>query len=82
VGQRSTWYFTNGGKKFGVEVNFNEAPRISASMRTAVLDLGLDHLWVLYPGQHRYPVDEGISVWSLKEITKLPVASGMDSQRI
>jgi hypothetical protein len=53
---------------------FNEAPKITASKRTAFLDLGLEHLWVVYSGQHRYPVDEQISVWPLKEIMKLPVA--------
>jgi len=65
--------FPHQGKKFGVEVKFNEAPKITASMRTALSDLGLEHLWVLYPGQHSYPVDERISVWPLKEITRLPL---------
>jgi len=67
--------FPHQGKKFGVEVKFNEAPKITASMRTALSDLGLEHLWVISPGQHAYPVDERISVWPLKEITRLPVAS-------
>lgn len=26
-------------------------------MRTAVQDLNLEHLWVVYPGSRRYPVD-------------------------
>ncbi len=67
--------FPHQGKKYGVEVKFNEAPKITASMRTARSDLGLEHLWVICPGPHAYPVDEGISVWPLKEITQLPVAS-------
>ena len=66
--------FHHQGKKFGVEVKFNEAPKITASMRTALSDLGLEHLWIVYPGPHRYPVDEQISAWPLQEITKLPVA--------
>ncbi|MBU1661145.1 MAG: ATP-binding protein [Chloroflexi bacterium] len=67
--------FPHHGKKYGVEVKFNEAPKITASMRTALSDLALEHLWVIYPGQHIYPVDERISVWPSKEITRLPVAS-------
>ena len=63
------------GKKFGVEVKFNEAPKITASMRTALSDLGLEHLWVIYPGQYAYPVEERISVMPLKEITRLPLAA-------
>ena len=66
--------FQHQGKRFGVEVKFNEAPKISASMRTALSDLGLEHLWVVYPGQHSYSVDKQISVWPLKEIAKLPIA--------
>lgn len=63
------------GKKYGVEVKFNEAPKITASMRTALSDLALDHLFVIYPGQYTYPVEEHISVWPLKEITRLPLAT-------
>ena len=68
--------FLHQGKKYGVEVKFNEAPKITPSMRTALSDLELEHLWVIYPGEHTYPVDERISVWPLKEIAQLPVASG------
>ncbi|MEA3350693.1 MAG: ATP-binding protein [Chloroflexota bacterium] len=67
--------FSHQGKKYGVEVKFSEAPKITASMRNALSDLGLEHLWVICPGPHAYPVDERISVWPLKEITRLPVAS-------
>lgn len=67
--------FAYRGKKYGVEVKFNEAPKITASMRTALSDLALDHLFVIYPGQYTYPVEEHISVWPLKEITRLPLAT-------
>lgn len=67
--------FAYRGKKYGVEVKFNEAPKITASMRTALSDLALDHLFVIYPGQYTYPVEERISVWPLKEITRLPLAT-------
>ncbi len=65
--------FHHQGKKYGVEVKFSEAPKITASMRTALTDLGLEHLWVIYPGQHTYPVDERIGVWPLKDVTRLPL---------
>lgn len=35
-------------------------------MRTALADLRLDHLWVLYPGDEAYSIDHAI--------TALPVA--------
>ena len=63
--------FSHRGKKLGVEVKFNEAPKITKSMRIALEDLSLDHLWVIYPGQKSYPVAEKISVCSLPDIDQL-----------
>ncbi len=60
------------GQKFGVEVKFNEAPKITASMQTAISDLALDHLWIIYPGKESYPVAEKISVCSLIDVDQLP----------
>jgi len=63
--------FLHRGHRYGVEFKFSEAPKITKSMRIAVKDLALRHLWVIYPGQHSYPVDEQISVWPLQLISEL-----------
>lgn len=63
--------FLHSGKRYGVEVKFNEAPRLMPSMRTALQTLDLEHLWVLYPGQHEYLVSERITVWPLARVTEL-----------
>lgn len=60
------------GKRFGVEFKFTESPRLSKSMKVAVADLNLDHLWLVYPGRHSFPMDAKISAWPLKEIHELP----------
>ena len=59
-------FFLKNGKRYGVEFKFNEAPRISRSMHIALDDLGLSHLYVVYPGKESYPVAENISVVSLE----------------
>jgi predicted AAA+ superfamily ATPase len=59
-------FFLKNGKRYGVEFKFNEAPRISRSMRIALEDLSLSHLYVVYPGKVSYPVAENISVISLE----------------
>jgi len=59
------------GKRYGIEVKFNEAPKITTSMRTALEDLDLDHLWIIYPGRHSYTVHEKITVWPLRDVTDL-----------
>jgi hypothetical protein len=37
-------------------------------MLTALTDLALDHLWVVYPGVHRYPLHEKITAVPLFDI--------------
>ncbi len=58
-------FFSKDGKRYGVEFKYNEAPKISKSMHIALGDLGLSHLYVIYPGKESYPVAENISVVSL-----------------
>ena len=60
-------FFSKDGNRYGVEFKFNEAPKISKSMHISVADLGLSHLYVIYPGKESYPVAENISVVSLAD---------------
>jgi predicted AAA+ superfamily ATPase len=57
-----------GGKRIGIEFKLADAPKPTKSMQTAIEDLGLDHLWIVYPGKHVYPLHEKISVTPLAEI--------------
>lgn len=56
------------GRSVGVEVKFQEQPRISRSMRIAIADLGLSHLYVIYPGTARIPLDDGITALGLNHL--------------
>lgn len=60
------------GKNYGVEVKFNEAPEITRSMQTALHDLDLTHLWVIYPGKDVYQIEKHISVFPLPMLPDLP----------
>ena len=55
------------GKRFGVEFKWSDAPSTSRSMRIALETLGLDHLWVVYPGERRFPLAEKITAMPLWE---------------
>ena len=57
-----------GGRRYGVEVKFQDAPRLTPSMRIALEDLGLRRLSVLYPGDRRYPLDRRVDVVPLAEL--------------
>jgi predicted AAA+ superfamily ATPase len=50
------------GRRYGIEVKRQDAPRVTPSMRIALSDLGLSHLTVLYPGRERYALASDISV--------------------
>jgi predicted AAA+ superfamily ATPase len=56
------------GRRYGVEAKRQDAPRITPSMRSALADLGLDHLTVLYPGTRRYLLHDQITVVPLSEL--------------
>lgn len=49
------------GHRIGVECKRVDAPRLTPSMRTAMQDLELDRLFVVYPGPLAYPIAEKIS---------------------
>jgi len=53
---------TVAGKRYGFEFKYADAPGANRSMRIAIEDLGLEHLWIIYPGRHEYDIDEKISV--------------------
>jgi len=63
--------FFAGGERFGVECKFNEAPKVTRSMQSALDDLALRHLWVIYPGTIRYPAHEKITMLPLADVATL-----------
>jgi len=64
---------TVAGKRYGFEFKYADAPGSNRSMRIAIEDLGLEHLWVIYPGRHEYDVDENISAIPIDLIPNLSV---------
>jgi predicted AAA+ superfamily ATPase len=67
--------FFHRGRRYGVEAKFSEAPEVTRSMRVALEDLALDHLWVLHPGPHTYPVHEKITVCAIADLPSLFLSS-------
>lgn len=64
--------FFAGGKRFGVECKFTEAPRVTRSMHTALEDLSLEHLWVVHPGKDEYRAHERITMLPLDALYRKP----------
>ena len=56
------------GLRWGFEFKCTDAPRITKSMRIVIEDLGLEHLWVLYPGDQEYSLTDTITALPLKDV--------------
>lgn len=60
-----------GGKAYGFEAKYADAPALTRSMRVALEDLRLEHLWVVYPGPVEYPLEERVTVVPVGKLLKL-----------
>jgi predicted AAA+ superfamily ATPase len=60
-------FFLRGGERYGVEFKFSEAPTVTKSMRVALDDLSLAHLWIVSPGKETYRAEERITVIRLAD---------------
>lgn len=60
-----------GGRRYGFEFKYSDAPVTTKSMRTALRDLGLEHIWVIYPGDESYALDDHITVLPIRDVPDL-----------
>lgn len=63
--------FEKKGKLYGIEVKYTQAPSLTPSMRFALSELSLKHLWVVYPGKEKYPLSHDITVVPLADLDKM-----------
>ena len=59
------------GRRLGFEFKYSEKPSTSKSMHIAASDLGLDHLYVVHPGKHSFPLTETITASTLADLLDL-----------
>lgn len=61
-------FWMHGGRRWGVEFKYADAPKETKSMSIVINDLALDHLWVIYPGKQRYRLSKDITVLPLSAV--------------
>jgi len=61
----------SGGKRYGFEFKCADAPSLTRSIHVALSDLGLEKIFVIYPGKDRYVLHEKVIVLPLKELPML-----------
>lgn len=64
-------FWQEGGKRYGAEFKFMDAPRTTKSMHQAISDLTLHRLYVIYPGDRSYPLTEKIKVLGLTDLEQI-----------
>ncbi len=58
------------GRNWAVEVKHSSDPRLSPSMKSAINDLDLSHLWVIYPGDKSYALSPQASVLPISSLSQ------------
>ncbi len=61
-------FWQHSGKNWGVEFKYADAPRMTKSMKSAVEDLALEHVWAVYPGKDRYKIADRVTALPLRQI--------------
>ena len=59
------------GKRIGFEFKYTDSPRITKSMQIAMQDLKLDHLYLVYPGDFTFPLQENMTACGLDALSKI-----------
>ena len=61
--------FTVDGRTIGIEIKRTSTPKVTQSMRNAQQDLGIDHIFVIYPGDDRFELAKGIEALPVSALT-------------
>lgn len=59
------------GKRIGFEFKYTDNPKITKSMNIALVDLKLDHLYLIFPGSMKFPMDEKITACGFELLHEL-----------
>lgn len=71
AGTETDLIWSSGGKRYGAEIKYADAPRITPSMRHTIEDCALDSLFVIYPGPDGYDLSENIHVVPALDISRV-----------
>jgi predicted AAA+ superfamily ATPase len=64
-------FWQQGGRSWGIEFKYLDAPRLTKSMAIAINDLDLSMLWVVYPGNQSYQLADKIKVIPLADVENI-----------
>jgi uncharacterized protein len=59
------------GKRWGLECKFTDQPAMTRSLASAKNDLGVERLFVVYPGEKSFPLERGVEALALQDLAGL-----------
>jgi predicted AAA+ superfamily ATPase len=59
--------FQKKGKTWGVEIKWTDSPAITRSVRSGLEELGLEHVWIVHPGEGIRPLDARVTAVGLRD---------------
>lgn len=60
------------GKRLGFEFKCADAPQMTRSIYTAITDLKLDRVFVVYPGSKSYAIEDNVRAVAIADLDSLP----------
>ena len=63
-------FWQKNGHNWAIEFKYMDAPKLTKSMQSALHDLKLKHLWIIYPGHDKYLLSENVTVIPLISINE------------
>ncbi len=61
------------GKRLGFEFKYSDNPKVTKSMNIALHDLKLDHLYIIFPGEHYFSLSENITACGLDMLKNIKI---------
>jgi predicted AAA+ superfamily ATPase len=58
------------GKRFGFEIKYSRTPKMTRSIHVVLEDLKLEKLFVIYPGEKNFPLNEKVEVYGAEHFLK------------
>jgi hypothetical protein len=68
AGNETDLFWQEHGKNWAVEFKFADAPKLTPAGVSAIKDLKLQHLWIVYPGSDQYQLNEKTTVLPISNI--------------
>lgn len=71
AGAELDFVWKRGRRVIGFEAKWRDAPAMTKSMHIALDDLGLDHIYVVYPGPKRYTIAKRVEALPIAELASV-----------